>query len=208
MSRKSDAYYFDTFVKCSEYAIKGVELLDHTLDHYHPSRLHDLSNEMHGLEHEADSLKHQMTEELAKAFVTPIEREDIVELAHNIDNMVDNIEDVMMRLYCDDVTEIREEVYPVVKLLIKNYQETLELVKIFANFRKKGKELQEHIININSMEGEADVMFIHNMRKLHKEVKDPLEIIVWRDIYTYLEKCHDDCENVAANIEMIVLKNS
>ena len=69
-------------------------------------------------------------------------------------------------------------------------------------------ELQEHIININSMEGEADVMFIHNMRKLHKEVKDPLEIIVWRDIYTYLEKCHDDCENVAANIEMIVLKNS
>ena len=46
-------------------------------------------------------------------------------------------------------------------------------------------ELQEHIININSMEGEADVMFIHNMRKLHKEVKDPLEIIVWRDIYTY-----------------------
>ncbi|CCI84791.1 hypothetical protein FC52_GL001777 [Lactobacillus pasteurii DSM 23907 = CRBIP 24.76] len=207
MSRKSDKFYFDTFIECGEYAVKGVKLLNKTFDHYHPSRLHDLIEEMHTLEHEADSLKHKMTQELARAFVTPIEREDIVELAHHIDNMVDNIEDVMMRLYCDDITEIREDVYPVVSLLMDNYDETLKLIKEFADY-KHSKNLKEHIIKINGMEGEADLMFIENMRRLHKEVSDPIQIIVWRDIYTYLERCHDDCEDVAANIEMIILKNS
>ena len=47
------------------------------------------------------------------------------------------------------------------------------------------------------MEEEADELFITSLRTLHTTCSDPLEVIVWREIYTYLEKCVDACEHVA-----------
>ena len=47
-----------------------------------------------------------------------------------------------------------------------------------------------------------------SMRKLHTECSDPLHIIVWREIYIYLERCADACEHVADTVESVVMKNS
>ena len=46
---------------------------------------------------------------LAKAFITPIEREDIILLSQNIDEMTDKIEDVLLRIYCNNVQTIRPD---------------------------------------------------------------------------------------------------
>lgn len=89
MSRKSDQYYFDTFLKCANFAYEASQLLNEVVNDYTPDRVSNLTDKMHEIEHNADHEKHEMTEVLIKAFVTPIEREDIMELAHNIDNMVD-----------------------------------------------------------------------------------------------------------------------
>ena len=53
-----------------------------------------------------------------------------------------------------------------------------------------------------------DRLFIDSMRRLHTEVTDPLEIIAWREIYNFLEKCCDACEHVADAVESVIMKNT
>ena len=82
------------------------------------------------------------------------------------------------------------------------------MLEEFADFRH-AKKLTEYIIHINSLEEESDRLFIANMRQLHVEPGlDNLEIMAWEEIYTYLEKCADACEEIADSVENVVMKNS
>ena len=92
-------------------------------------------------------------------------------------------------------------------MLIRCCEEVKSLVTEFADF-KRSKKLQEHIINVNTMEEDADKLFINNLRELHTTCTDPMEVISWREIYTYMEKCADACEHIADAIESIVMKNT
>ena len=83
----------------------------------------------------------------------------------------------------------------------------LELMKEFPHF-KRSKKLGEQIIRINSLEEEADRLYIDNMYRLHAESKNPIEIISWHEIYIYLERCADACEHVADVVGSVIMKNS
>ena len=65
---------------------------------------------------------------------------------------------------------------------------------------------KSEIENLNLWEG--DRLFMTSMRRLHTEVTDPLEIIAWREVFIYLEKCCDACEHVADVVESVMMKNS
>ena len=144
---------------------------------------------------------------LISAFITPIEREDIIELSHCIDNMTDKIEDVFLRLYTNNVQKMHPDAVDLAKVVIHCCESVKEMLVEFPNF-KRSKKLKEHIIKINTMEEEADRRFISCMAKLHRSGADALEIIVWREIYKYLEDCADACENVADVVEGVVMDNT
>ena len=58
------------------------------------------------------------------------------------------------------------------------------------------------------MEEEGDNLYIDGMRGLHTGDCSPLEVIAWRDIYSYLERCMDACEHAADVVESVIMKNS
>jgi len=70
------------------------------------------------------------------------------------------------------------------------------------------KELKPSIIRMNTLEENEDELFIFSVRKLHVEEQDVRNIIAWREIYTYLEKCADACEHVADIVGSVAMKNS
>ena len=82
MSKKQDEFYFNNFIECADYACNAAHLLEDVMDNFDPDSLPGRLDEMHRLEHAADECKHKMIDVLAKAFITPIEREDIIELSH------------------------------------------------------------------------------------------------------------------------------
>ena len=78
----------------------------------------------------------------------------------------------------------------------------------FADF-KRSKHLHDHIVHINTLEEEADKLFIDSMcTPAMTASQDPLEVIAWREIYIYLEKCVDTCEHVADTVESVIMKNN
>ena len=206
MAKKNDAYYFNNFAECAECSVNASILLGKIVENFDQSKLQEYMNEMHAIEHSADMKKHELTEALVKAFITPIDREDIVEVSRNLDELTDKIEDVLIRIYCNRVSEIREDAKEMVKIVIKSCDEVLALMREFGDF-KHSKKLKEHIIAINSLEEEADSLYVSSMYKLHGET-DPISIIAWRDIYMFLEKCLDTSEHIADIVESVVMKNT
>lgn len=91
--------------------------------------------------------------------------------------------------------------------MVKSCDMVKLMLKEFASFRHS-KSLRDHIIAINTLEEQADQVFVTSMRELHTTCTDLVEIICWREVYFYLEKCTDACEHVADVVEQIVMKNS
>lgn len=208
MSKKQDAFYYDTFIACAKCAGRAARFLKDILTDFEPDRLYEQMQELHAIEHEADGLKHEMMDRLAREFIPPIEQEDIMSLSHYIDEMTDKIYDVSVRVYINNVRVIRPEALDTVELIIRCCEEVTGLMEEFPGFRKS-KKLREIIIRINSMEEEADRLYIEHMRTLHTDESVGVrEIIAWREIYLYLERCADACEHVADTVSSVVMKNS
>ena len=207
MSKKQDSFYFDNFIACAEYACQAADLLKQILTDFKPEEMEQRLDEIHAIEHAADEKKHQMTDRLAKAFITPIEREDMVVLSNRIDDMTDKIEEVFIRIYMNRITSIRPEAIQMLDIVIGCCKEVANLMGEFADFRHS-KKLTEGIIHINTMEEEADSLFISSMRALHAEREDIFQVLAWREIFEFLEKCADACEHVADGVESVVMKNS
>ena len=207
MSKKSDSYYFQNFIECVECGCQAAKMLEDNLNHFDTGLLQDKLDELHRIEHDADKKKQEMMAVLVKAFITPIEREDIILLSQSIDEVTDKIEDVLIRIYINNVQQIRPEALAFIKVIIRCCEALKEVMEEFADFRKS-KTLHGLIIEINALEEEGDRLFIESMRRLHAEVTDPIEIIAWREIYVYLEKCCDACEHVADVVESVIMKNT
>ena len=207
MSKKQDDFYFQNFIECAGYSCQAAHLLKEILSDFKPEDTRMRRDELHQIEHEADMKKHELSDRLTKAFITPIEREDIAALSEQIDDLTDKIEEVFIRIYINNVKAIRPEALKMLELVIQCCEEDCGLMREFANFRRS-KELKDRIIQINSLEEEADRLYIASMHSLHSEEKDVLAVIAWREIYSYLEKCADACEHAADVVESVVMKNS
>ncbi len=207
MSKKQDAIYFDNFIACAQYASQAAQLLKEIFHSFDPSHMSQWADQLHEIEHAADKKRHAMTDKLAKAFITPIEREDIADLSGSIDTLVDKLEEVCIRLYIHNIQSIRTGAMNMLDVVIRSCEEVGHLMEEFADFRHS-KKLKDYIIKINSLEEESDRLFIANMRELHVTQLDIHEVLAWEEIYTYLEKCADACEEIADQVENIVMKNS
>ena len=207
MSKKQDSYYFQNFIACADDSCRAAQLLKAAMCSFDAEALPKRLDEIHEVEHAADDKKHELLGTLIKAFITPLEREDILQVSQNLDDMTDQIEDVLIKLYYNRVTGIRPDALELVEVLIRCCEEVRELMREFADF-KKSKRIHEHVVRINTLEEEADKLYIACMYRLHDTCTDPLEVIAWREIYSCLEKCMDTCEHVAATVESAVMKNS
>lgn len=207
MAKKDGNYYFDAFVKGLSYANDAAALLQDIFENFDTANSKALLAQMHTIEHTADGVKHEMMERLVKEFLPPIEREDIVELAHTIDEVCDLIEDVVQRIYMYNVTELRPDVKEFATLIVRCCADLKEMSLELPNFRKSAS-LTEKIKEINFWEEEGDRLYVEATRRLYAEEQNPVTVFAWTNIYDRLEKCCDGCEKVADTVELIVLKNS
>ena len=150
MGSKQNSFYFENFIACAECSYKAAELLDSVMRNFDPSQMEKMIADMHEIEHAGDEKKHELTRVLAKAFITPIEREDIMVLGENIDEVTDKIEDVLLRMYCNNIRSIRPDALDFIGVVIKCCDELKNMLREFPKF-KNSKKLHEHIVNINTL---------------------------------------------------------
>ena len=128
-----------------------------------------------------------MSTSLAKAFVTPIDREDLAELSQNIDEVTDGVEEILQRFYVHRIPHVLPHA---------------------IEFAKKPEKLLKLSVDLNQAEEECDRFYLEAARAVPTQCTDLLEIIAWREIYDYMEDCADACEHVADTVATVVMKNT
>lgn len=208
MAKKQKFDYFDAFQKQTKVAVIEADLLIEAIRNFKTAEdLKPALEKAHSLEHEGDEISHDIFKYVATDFITPIEREDIIELTQYLDNIIDYIEDVIQRFYIYDIHFMHKDAEEFACLMKKSCEALDKAMEDFRNF-KKSKKFKELIIDVNTYEEEADQLFLRVIRRLHTEDREnPMRVLVWSQIFDRMEKCCDACEHVADTMNSILLKN-
>lgn len=204
---KTDRLYFDNLISAADQCCKAAAYLVSIMNDYSGEDLTEIMNTMHGYEHTADGIKHEMTAALVKAFVTPVDREDLAAISHNIDDVADAIEEVLQYFYMYNISTVTPEAKEFAQKILDCCEKMKTMLGEFVNF-KKPQKLRQQIIELSHMEEECDKLYILANRALSQRFTDPLQIISWREIYNRFENCADACEHVGDSLDMVVMKNS
>ena len=156
-------------------------------------------------EHANDDLTHTIFTDLARNFITPIDREDIHYLATTLDDVADYILASAKNLELFGIQEPDETCRELARLVNEGCLIVQLAVQELRRMHKNGNHT-EFVVRINSIENEADEVFDRAIQRLFAHEKDPIQLIKMRDTYSMLEMATDKCEDVGNVLESIMLK--
>ena len=154
-------------------------------------------------EHQGDLVTHEVFERLNRTFITPIEREDIHDLASGLDDVLDAVEAIGSRIVLFKVKSPTLEAAQLTGIVARCGGQIEQAVGRLKNF----KDLAAFTIEINRLENEADTISRQVVADLFDGTHDLLDVMRWKELYGRLEGAADRCEDVANTIEGIVLRN-
>lgn len=204
---KGDKFYFENFAASTALSKRAAAYLVECLENYDPAKIQQMLDRMHSIENSADEKKHEMNATLAKAFVTPVDREDLDMLSHRLDDVTDKIEEILQKFFIYNIQTIKPAAIVFAKHLVGACELLCELMGEFENF-KKSKKIRELIVKINDVEEDCDRLYLSSVRELTANPTDALQTIFWHQIYDCLESCADACEHVSDCVETVIMKNT
>ena len=166
----------------------------------------EMSEYIKSCESRADDITHQCIEALHKNFITPIERSDIHRLISTMDDVIDEINDVARFILLYKLKALEKEALALAQIIV---QASKEIQAAVGELRKKKNTqvIQNHFLKINTLEGEADILFVQGVARLFEEEEDVRMIIKGKEIYEHLEAAINACDDVGNILEGIILEH-
>ena len=181
-------------------------------------RLQDLLNnfenvearvrEIKELEEFGDQIIHDITHSLHRTFVTPIDREDILDLAGRLDDVLDAIDEAAQYIVEYRIEKPTEYARHLATIIVKCSDELERAMSLLSTRGSKLSDILPITMELNSLENEADRVASRARGELFTNSFEVIDILKWRDIYDDLEEATDRAEDAADVLEGIVLKNS
>lgn len=198
--------FFDSFEKHVERTVEGARLFEEMLSELHTSG--PKAKRIKEVEHEADVITHQTVEMLHKTFITPFDRNDIHRLISRMDDILDDIEAAAERLWLYEITEAMPEALDLARILRLATEQLRIAITGMRDLKRNADQILKACVETNRLENEGDAILRQAISKLFKEVKDPLMVMKWKEIFENIELATDRCEDVANVVEGVVLENA
>jgi uncharacterized protein len=198
----NDREFFDLFEEASTNIVRAADLLDQMLRAF-PERA-ELSRDILVCEQEGDRITHDIIHRLNQTFVTPIDREDIYELASGLDDIVDFTEEVADYMGLYKIEAPMEQAQRLAHILLQATRQIAEAMPRMRAF----KDISHYTVEIHRLENDGDRETREAMASLFDNGIDPMVVIRWKDIFERLENAIDATERAANILEGIVIKNS
>ena len=196
-----DREFFDLFEEAATNIVRASELLEEMLKAF-PEK-NDLTREILICEQEGDRITHDIIQRLNQTFVTPIEREDILDLASALDDIVDYIEEVADYLHLYRIEAPMEQAQELARIL---HQACREVSGAIPRLRTFG-DISHFTVEINRLENDGDRKVREALASLFVTGIDPMMVIRWKDIFERLEEAIDSTERAANILEGVMIKN-
>jgi uncharacterized protein len=200
--RGPESEFFDLFERAGANIETAAGLLDEMLREF-PDRA-GLAAEILECERIGDRITHEVIGRLNKTFVTPIDREDILELTSALDDVVDYTEEVADYLGLYKIEAPMEQAQRMAEVL---HAATIQLALAIPRIRGF-KDIGTQTVEVHRLENVGDQTVREAIASLFEYGTDPMVVIRWKDIFERLENAIDSTERVAYILEGIVIKNS
>ncbi len=204
--KKRSNFFYDSFVEQINYAVKAMSILKEGLLNFDGIDTLTLKNNVHEVEHNADIMKHQLEEKLAKEFITPIDREDIFVLYDNIDDLIDAIDEVSYKIYLRNYKSLPNNI----ELFINKSLDAVNYLKdVLASFKYiDDKKIMDPLLSkVIEIEEEVDKLYEENVHHLYLSELDYKVTTTFEKVYGYFEYITDKCRDVCKTISVIMYKN-
>ena len=197
-----DEKYFERFTELAVRIHESARILDRFFQG--EAAVAPVADQIKRLEHECDEISHEILRGIDRTFITPIDREDIHQLAVRLDDVIDLVDGTIRRVVLFKIIEPTDLSKRLSAIVV---QATSEMVDAVADLRKQ-KGVVEHCIRIKQYENEGDVAYHEAVASLFTGSIEAIEVIKWKDIYDNLERTIDQCAAVAQMLESVILKHS
>jgi predicted phosphate transport protein (TIGR00153 family) len=194
--------FFDMFIEAARNIHQGARAFQQMLEDFRGTDEQWRSVEEY--EHEGDKITHRILRTLHQTFITPVDREDIHKLASVMDDVIDLVEASAARMAMYRIVKPTPAAKRLAAIILSCTDQIVRGVTALPRFEL----IQEHCIEINRLENEADEVSREAIAALFLEEVPPLEVIKWKEIYETMETATDRCEDVANILEEIALKHS
>jgi predicted phosphate transport protein (TIGR00153 family) len=194
--------FYELYVQDGRLLVQAAEVLQQIVESYEevPAKVRRL----HDIEHEADEVTHEIMRRLNTTFVTPLDREDIHELASRLDDVLDHLDAAGDLLVLHNIEKPLPEMKAQVELLVQAARTTEEAMGKLPSF----DQLSEYFVEINRLENEGDRIYRQAIADLFSGDYNAMDVLKWKDIIDELEAAMDELEDVANTLEGIALKQA
>ena len=196
-----DDDFFALFRRQAALVRQGCDDLHEMMERF--DNLETRTKALKEVEHQGDLVTHELFERLNRTFITPLEREDIHDLASGLDDVLDAAEAIGSRLILFNIPKSTSQAVKLTEILAKSGHQIEQAVDNLKEF----KNLMGFTIEINRLENEADNISRDAVADLFSGNHELLDVMCWKEMYGRLEGAADKCEDVANTIESIVIKN-
>jgi uncharacterized protein len=197
-----DNSFFAMFSAMSDNLIAGARTLVDLFANYH--EVEKQVEHIQRIEREGDELTHAILTKLNQTFITPIDREDIHQLASKLDDVLDFINAAGARIVMYRITAAPPAAAELARIILMQTQELQKAVSLM----QKNDNILAHCVEINRLENEADQIAQQAIARLFEHEKDPINLIKIKELFEFLERATDKAEDVANVLETVVLKNT
>lgn len=199
--RGTDGAYFGLFERAGANMERAGALLDEMLAGFPDSQ--GLAEDIRECERAGDEITHELIGRLNRTFVTPIDREDILDLASSLDDIVDYIEEVADYLGLYKIEAPMAQAQSLAHVLGQATAQIALAIPLLRGFR----DLSEHTVEVHRLENAGDRIVRGAIASLFEAGVDPMVVIRWKDIFERLENAIDATERAADVLDGILIKN-
>lgn len=165
--------------------------------------------EIHRFEHQADEVIRDVLRTVRKTFLTPFDRGAITSLIGAMDDAIDEMQDTARAIDLYELERFTPEMKQMVAMIAEAAALTAEAMPLLRDISRKGSRIHEITEKVVRLEGDADDVREAGLKKAFEEQSgNPMQFIVSREIYKHLERVTDAFEDVANEIDGIVIDHA
>lgn len=163
------------------------------------------------VEHKADAIAHKVFVAANRTFNAPIDREDILALGHELDDVVDLIEDTVKGIARYDVHTFPPELMQMADGIVAAAQRLSEVMPHLEAPSRRHREIFRLCEEIATIEREIDAAFDHALATLRTQLRageiDVVAYIDRKELYELVESVVDKCDDIANAVQTITTKH-
>jgi len=203
--RPSDDSFYDYFSRAAQNLLKGTRLLSELA--LPNADVQAIGEQLVEVEHDSDSITHDLYNKINSSFVTPFDREDIYRLGSGLDDVMDHLEAIGTFVYLyglSSLPALPREMVELLDVLDQQAKVTAEAMQRLRSMR----DLKEYWVECNRLENEGDRAYRMLLVRLFSGEYDALTVLKMKEVADELEAACDAFEHVANTVETIAVKES